>query len=98
MEIIWATICDVFFTAFIFEHNVQKMSPRDDSWMCDKVWLMSPCQGHAKLMRHTEVNLMDAVYAVVLLESSVEGGSWEVNAGNFFSSPKIGLRQNPRNG
>ena len=35
-------------------------------------------------MRHTEVNLMDAVYAVVLLESSVEGGSWEVNAGNFF--------------
>ena len=53
---------------------------------------MSPCQGHAKLMRHTEVNLMDAVYAVVLLESSVEGGSWEVNAGNF-SSPKIGLHQ-----
>ena len=54
---------------------------------------MSPCQGHAKLMRHTEVNLMDAVYAVVLLESSVEGGSWEVNAGNFFPSPKIGLHQ-----
>ena len=37
------------------------------------------CQGHAKLMRHPEVSVMDAVYAVVLLESSVEGGSWYVN-------------------
>ena len=37
------------------------------------------CQGHAKLMRHPEVSVMDAVYAVVLLESSVEGGSWYIN-------------------
>ena len=35
-------------------------------------------------MRHPEVTVMDAVYAVVLLESSVEGGSWDVISWNFF--------------
>ena len=36
-----------------------------------------PLQGHAKLMCHPDVTVMDAVYAVVLLESSVDGRSWD---------------------